>query len=312
LIFGFRFSMLGQTESQTMKIKHQTSNIDKRKSKTNMKYLNFTLLFPLIIFAFACTQKEDKQTASNPDFNNVKVTVNIQHLDKEMFACQSKDELLEFFDKYPTFISDYFQVSSADFDKLAEQFLPLIQNQGLRDFYKQSQEPAFFGGQALENEFRSAFQHIKYYYPNFKEPKIYTIFSGFFNQFNLKDPELMVSDSAIYIGLDYFMGKKGKYLPDIYDFQLRKAPPDAIVIQTVLLLSQRYNAMNPKDKTLLSEMVWYGRSYVFAHTMMPNTEDGLFIGYSSQQLTDTYTYQKDIWGHYIQNQLLYTTQAITP
>ena len=273
-----------------------------------MKHLNFTIFFSLLLFISACTSKEDKQTASDPDFNNVKVIVNIQRLDKEMFACQSKSELSTFFNKYPTFISNYFQVSSTEFDKLAEQILPLVRNQGLRDFYKQSQESAFFGGQTLENEFRTAFQHIKYYYPTFKEPKIYTIFSGFFGQGNLKTPELTVSDSTIYIGLDYFMGRKGKYLPDVYDYQLRKTIPEAVVPQTILLLSQRFNETSPKDKTLLSDMVWYGKSYVFAHTMMPEKADSLLIGYTTQQIDESYEFQKNIWAHFIDNQLLYSTQ----
>jgi hypothetical protein len=273
-----------------------------------MRYINFNLLFFLIIILSACTPKEDSQTTSDPDFNNVKVTVNIQRLDKEMFACGSKDELVKFFDKYPTFISNYFQVSSADFDKLATELLPLVQNQGLRDFYLQSQEPAFFGGQTLENEFRTAFQHLKYYYPTFKEPKIYTIFSGFFGQGYLKTPELTVSDSVIYIGLDYFMGRKGKYLPDVYDYQLRKTIPEALVPQAILLLSQRFNAINPKDKSLLSDMVWYGKSYVFAHTMMPKKADSLLIGYTNQQINESYEFQKNIWAHFIDNQLLYNNQ----
>ena len=274
-----------------------------------MKYFKSTLFLIFTCLVCACSHQQETQTTnSDPDFTNVKVEVNIQRLDKEMFVCQSKDELLEFFDKYPIFIVDYFQVPTSEFDKLAEQLLPLISNKGLQDFYKQSQSSAFFGNQNLENDFREAFQHLKYYYPNFKVPKIYTTFTGFFAQGVLQNRELIVSDSVIYIGLDYFMGKKGKFLPDIYDYQLRKASPNAIVPQAILLLSERYNATNPKDKTMLSEMVWYGKSYVFAHTMMPNTNDSLFIGYSSQQLTDTYTYQKDIWGHFIQNQLLYSTQ----
>ena len=269
-----------------------------------MKYLT---LFLLIIFLSACNQNEDKQTSSNPDFNNVKVTVNIQRLDKELFACQNKKELIEFFGKYPSFISNYFQISSAGFEDLSDQLLPLIQNPGLRDFYKQSQEPAFFGGQILENEFRAAFQRIKYYYPNFKEPKIYTIFSGFFGQGYLKTPELTVSDSVIYIGLDYFMGRKGKYLPDVYDYQLRKTIPEALVPQTILLLSQQFNPTN-KEKSLLSDMVWYGKSYVFAHTMMPEKADSLLIGYTTQQIAESYEFQRNIWAHFIDNQLLYNTQ----
>jgi hypothetical protein len=273
-----------------------------------MQYLKFCLFITLFSLALGCTQTKDNQTNSDPDVNNVKVTVNIQRLDKELFACKSKAELLDFFNKNTAFINAYFQVSSKDFDKLADDFLPLIQNQGLRDFYNQSQEPAFFGNQNLENDFRTAFQHLKYYYPDFKEPKIYTIFSGFFGQGTLTNRELMVSDTAIYIGLDYFMGRKGKFLPDIYDYQLRKAAPDAIVPLGILLLSQKYNTVNSKDKTLLSDMVWYGKSYVFAHTMLPEKADTLFIGYSGEQLAGSYEFQKNIWAHFIDNKLLYNTQ----
>ena len=122
--------------------------------------MKYTLLFFFLCLVCACSHTEDNQTSTDPDFTNVKVAVNIQRLDKEMFACQSKDELLEFFDKYPTFIVNYFQVPTAGFDKLAEQLLPLISNKGLHDFYKQSQSPAFFGNQNLENDFREAFQHL--------------------------------------------------------------------------------------------------------------------------------------------------------
>jgi hypothetical protein len=108
--------------------------------------------------------------------------------------------------------------------------------------------------------------------------------------------------------LDYFMGKKGKYLPEVYDYQLRKAMPEALVPQAVLLLSQRFNATNPKDKSLLTDMVWYGKSYVFGHTMMPEKADSLFIGYTSDQLSGSYENQESIWAHFIDNQLLYNNQ----
>ena len=270
-----------------------------------MKYTLF-LLFTCLVCA--CTQSQDNQTSSDPDVNNVKVTVNIQRLDKDLFACKNKEELLSLFKKQPAFFSNYFQVPVEGFDKLADQLLPLIQNQGLRDFYNQSQEAGFFGNQNLENDFRTAFQHLKHYYPNFKEPKIYTIFSGFFGQGVLPNRELIVSDTAIYIGLDYFMGKKGKFIPDIYDYQLRKATPEAIAPLSILLLSQKYNLTNPKDKSLLSDMVWYGKSFVFAHTMLPEKADTLFIGYSGEQLAGSYEFQKNIWAHFIDNQLLYNTQ----
>lgn len=261
----------------------------------------------IVSLAFACSSEGNE--ASDPDVSKVQVNVSIQRLDKELLACKDKNQLIIFFNTHKSFTSTYFQVLPQDFEKLAERLLPVITNQAFQDFYKQSQEPAFFGNTQLEDDFKEAFQHLKYYYPDFKEPKIITIFTGFFAQDVLSSPELMISDSLIIIGLDYFMGKKGKFLPDIYDYQLRKAAPNAIVPQAVLLLSAKYNATKPSEKSLLSDMVWYGKSYVFGHTMMPSKADSLFIGYSDAQLTDCYTFQKDIWAHFIDNKLLYTNDA---
>lgn len=266
-------------------------------------------LYFIVIFSsltFACTSNHDG--SSEPDVSSVKVNVSIQRLDKELLVCKDKNQLINFFNTHKSFTTTYFQVLPQDFEQLADRLLPVITNQDFQDFYKQSQEPAFFGNTQLEDDFKEAFQHLKYYYPDFKEPKIITIFTGFFAQDVLSSPELMISDSLIIIGLDYFMGKKGKFLPDIYDYQLRKATPNAIVPQTILLLSAKYNATKPSEKSLLADMVWYGKSYVFGHTMMPSKADSLFIGYSDAQLTDSYTFQKDIWAHFIEKKLLYTTE----
>jgi hypothetical protein len=269
------------------------------------KYILY-IVFCWAILLSACNSEQENQTY--PDVSTLEVKVDIQRIDRELLICKDKNELLNYFKKNERFIIKYFQTTPEDFEKLADNLLPIITNQAFKDFYQQSQEPKFFGSNQLENDFKEAFQHLKYYYPDFKEPKICTIFTGFYGQNTLSNPELIVSDSLIIIGLDYFMGKQGKFLPDIYDYQLRKASPAAIVPQVVLLLSAKYNATKPSEKSLLADMVWYGKSYVFGHTMMPSKADSLFIGYSDAQLTDSYTFQKDIWAHFIDHKLLYATE----
>jgi hypothetical protein len=273
-----------------------------------MKLSSISLLLLIVLLGFACSSSQDNQSDNNPDVSNVKVNLNIQRFDKELFACQDKTQLLTLFNKHKDFVEMYFQTSAEGFSALADKLFPVINNQGLRAFYDQSQEPTFFGNQRLENDLLEAFKHLKYYYPTFKEPKIYTIFSGFFGQGLLPNRELIISDSVIVIGMDYFMGKKGKFLPDIYDYQLSKTSPETVVPQLMLLLSAKYNATNPQDKTLLADMVWYGKSYVFGHSMMPMKDDSLFIGYSGNQLNDCYQFQKDIWAHFIDNKLLYAIE----
>lgn len=264
--------------------------------------IGFLLL--ISVFVWSCKQEE----ASDPDVSNVQVQVNIQRLDQELFACKTKNDLLAFLQKNQSFVNTYFQAPPEAFESLAQKLLVLVTNPNLRAFYEQSQQADFYGNQVLETDFKEAFQHLKYYYPSFKEPKIYTIFTGFLGQGALPNPELQVSDSTIIIGLDYFMGKKGKYLPDVYDYQIKKVSPQAIVPQAILQLSSRYNATNPQDKSLLAEMIWYGKSYVFGKTMLPSKSDSLFLGYTGEQLAATYDNQSVVWAYFIDNKLLYSTQ----
>ncbi|MDI9869920.1 gliding motility lipoprotein GldB [Flectobacillus roseus] len=262
------------------------------------------LLFLVSVCLWACNNNTDGE----PDVSNVKVDVKIQYLDKELFACKTEQDVLVFLQKYTEFASQYFNTTPASFPVLANKLFAQISSPALQEFYQQSQEKAFFGNQNLENDFKEAFQHIKYYYPDFKEPKIYTIFTGFFGQGTILNPELRVSDSTIIVGIDYFMGEKGKYLPDIYDYQIKKISPAVVVPQAILQLSSRYNTSNPQDRTLLAEMVWYGKSYVFGKVMMPSKADSVFLGYSNEQLNATYANQEVVWAYFIDNKLLYSTQ----
>jgi hypothetical protein len=121
-------------------------------------------------------------------------------------------------------------------------------------------------------------------------------------------PDLVVTDSLIVIGLDYFAGPKAKYRPrgpQYPQYILRRYQKESIVPAIVFAISDKYNATNRADQTMLADMVYYGKGYVFTKTMLPETADSLVIGYSDTQLTETFNAQDIIWGHFIDNQLLY-------
>ncbi|RYF62465.1 MAG: gliding motility protein, partial [Cytophagaceae bacterium] len=71
--------------------------------------------------------------------------------------------------------------------------------------------------------------------------------------------------------------------------------------------SDKYNAANRADQTMMADMVYYGKGYVFTKTMLPDIADSLVIGYSDKQLTQTFNAQDVVWAHFIDNQLLYQT-----
>jgi hypothetical protein len=118
--------------------------------------------------------------------------------------------------------------------------------------------------------------------------------------------------SIIVIGLDFFMGKKGLYLPpNVYDYQLRRLEPQALVGQVILQYSAFVNRQNEEDHSLLSDMIWYGKGFVFTKKILPELADSLLFGYTSQELAETNAFQKQVWEHFIDKKLLFNQEELT-
>ena len=81
--------------------------------------------------------------------------------------------------------------------------------------------------------------------------------------------------SLIVISLDFYIGPKASYVPDVPQYVLRRYRKEFIVPSVVLLLSQRYNRTSPTDQSLLTEMVYYGKAFEFAKDVQPDLPDNL-------------------------------------
>jgi hypothetical protein len=75
----------------------------------------------------------------------------------------------------------------------------------------------------------------------------------------------------------------------------------------VLAISSRYNTVNPADNTLLSEMIFYGKSYHFVKAIMPCTSDQFIIGFTPEEIEACWANEELIWSHFVENELLYET-----
>lgn len=270
-----------------------------------MKFLP-CLIF-LGLFVGACQKKKEAEkptTKIQLDF------IRIDRLLAEAKNVYTVDSLLK---KHPEITVGYFQCPPEKIPFLAKDLFGLFQNPALRKFYLQSQEPDFYGGDRLEQELNGAFQRIFNEFPQTKTPKIRTVFSGFGgSSAEFSAQNIVITDSLIIIGLDFFMGKKGMFRPpNVYDYQVRKLEPKALVGQVVLQYSAFFNQQNPEDHTLLSDMIWYGKSYAFTKKILPNVADTLLFGYTTQELAESNAFQGEVWEHFIDNSLLFKKDEVT-
>lgn len=264
------------------------------------------LIVFLALFLWQCSKSDKEKSAP-------KIKWDMQRLDRTLAEANSAEAIDSILKKHPEIGIGYFSCPPEKTPFLARDLYQLYQNPSLKAFYKQSQDSAFFGGDRLEKELHWAFERIQQEFPGLKTPKIRTVFSGFGGmggEFTAQ--HLQVSDSLIVIGLDFFMGKKGLYLPPgVYDYQLRRLEPQALVGQVILQYSAFVNRQNEEDHTLLSDMIWYGKGFVFTKKILPELADSLLFGYTTQELAETNAFQKEVWEHFIDKKLLFNQEELT-
>lgn len=261
------------------------------------------LLFLLLpFFLFSCKNAEDD--IQRPDISDIKVDVNIIRLEQELFSAKSKNEISVFLQENKPFAENFLHIDQYPNDSiLVNQLYALLQNPSLDTVYQESQQ-IFSDLEKIREEFETAFKYIKYYYPDFKVPTIYTVVTGF-------SADLYVSEDVIIIGLDYFLGPEATYRPvGIPNYILRRYTPAHIVPNCMLLISQRFNKGDIQDKSLLADMIYYGKSYYFTDFVLPSVPDSILIGYTPEEMEGVEANDHIIWTHFLQNELLYETNHI--
>ena len=247
---------------------------------------------------------DSEDAIDRPDVSDIEVDVNIRRLEQALFEANSRGEIKAFLQENELFAQKFLRLNEYPTDSvIVDQLWQLSQDPHLDTLYRETQQ-AFPDLKQWEEQFETAFRYIKYYYPEFQPPVIYTLVSGF-------GTDLFVTDEMIVIGLDYFLGPKASFRPqDVPDYILRRYAPDYAVPGAMLLLSSYFNQTDPKDKTILAEMIYYGKSFYFVDFVLPSVPDSLIIGYSAEEMQGVRYNQGTVWNHFLKKELLYETNHV--
>ncbi len=267
------------------------------------------ILFSLLVVVLGlagCDNDKTAKCAFVPDIKNIKIDLQWESLEDSLPAITTKEQLSGFLQRHPhirdiflsageypsdtAFINDRFRkFTNPHIDTLLTETHRVFENDAAK----------------LKDEFRTAFANMKYYYPNFQPPKIQTIVTGF-------ERDVYVSDSLIVIGLDYYLGAGAKYeILNLYDYMKRRYHPGFIVPSVMLLygIDDNFNNNDPADRTMLAEMIGYGKAYYFAKQMTPCTPDSVLIGYTTEEINGSRANESLIWSRLVEDQVLFSTNS---
>ena len=273
--------------------------------------LKFEYMFRLAFFVvivstclISCSDKEEAcvfipETPSPVDLK-------LLPLQQTLVNVKSKRELTQLFTKYPILRDEIFRRAEYPNDSVfLNEIYARLTNPHLDTLFTEVNR-VFGDLSSLEQEFEQAFTNLKYYYPDFMPPKIQTVISGL-------DTDMYVSDSLIIVSLDFYLGRGAKYRPKTYDYLLRRYDTNDIVPSCLLIygISNRFNKVDVADKTVLADMIAYGKSFYFAKHMLPCVPDSVFIWYTPTEIHGSRENEDLIWKRFVESQVLFSTNNKT-
>lgn len=262
---------------------------------------HFLAAVALAFLVWSC-ETDSESCVTIPDTSDSRVSVIIEPLHDSLMRIQSKQELVNLLTHQPIMRDYIFRRKDYPDDSVFINALYQRFTNPHLDTLAADVKRVFGDLSALQAEFEDAFSNVKYYYPNFYPPKVQVVISGL-------DTDMFVSDSLVIVSLDYYLGKAAKYRPTTYEYLLRKYDPDDIVPAVILLygIDQQFNKTDLNDRTVLADMVAYGKSFYFAKHMLPCVPDSTLIWYSAEEIKGARKNQDLIWARFIESEVLFST-----
>ena len=156
------------------------------------------------------------------------------------------------------------------------------------------------------NEIEQLFQHLKFYDKNFTEPRVITL-TNFVDYRN----KVAVTDTVVLIAVDNYLGNEHEVYSGIPAFISQNMKPSQIVVDLAQAYSER-QIFQSRKRTLLDEMVYFGKQLYFKDKMIPFTTDAEKIGYTPEQLEFARLNEGVIWTEFVEKEMLYDTDSSLP
>jgi gliding motility-associated lipoprotein GldB len=245
-----------------------------------------SILFVVLLLFQSC----NKDNKVENEISKINIDLQVERFEK-WFAEASPNDLPRLKAKYPFMFSKQYHDSiwiARMQDTLQQQIFHEIQQQ-YADFTK------------INKEIKSLFQHLKYYYPTFRSPRVITLI----NDVEYRN-KTIVTDSIVLIAIDNYLGNDHEFYSNIQKYIRQNFEAEQIVPDLATEYAQK-QIYQPKRKSLLDEMVYFGKILYFKDVMIPFKTDAEKIGYTQDQLDWAIENEPNIWQFFVERELLFET-----
>lgn len=253
-----------------------------------MKYLS---LLSFLLLLVGCADENNVEA----EIDKIPMDVDIVRFDQLFFEASPAD-LPSLKAEYPLFFPEQFEDSV-----WVERMNDTLQRELQLEVNK-----VFPGKEKIEDDLVPLFQHIKYYFPEFVAPTVYTVISDVDYQ-----NKVIAANDLLVIGLDTYLGSDHHFYEGIQQYISKNLKPSQLAPDVASEYALQL-IVAPKRQDLLSWMVLYGKELYLKDLWLPNTTNGKKIGYTEEEMQWAYNNEEEIWRYFVEKELLFSTDSKLP
>jgi len=239
-----------------------------------------------IISIYSCNRVQNNAS----EIKEIPVDVKLDRFDK-YFYDKEKYHLKSLKDEFPFFFPIRFS-DSVWINRRNDTLIRILNNEISKKIINNS---------LIINPLKLMFKHIKYYFPNYRIPRVITVSNNV--DYNNK---VILNDSLLIISIDTYLGSENKIYDGIPKF-IRYEMDLNFLTSNIIEEFSKYHIKKTNDRTFLSEMIYHGKKHYLKDLLLPNNNEKTKIGFNEEKLKWAKENEIFIWKYFIENKLLYDT-----
>lgn len=274
-------------------------------------------VFAGIVFLVGCTSQ-----TKTPDISKIKVDITLERFDKDFFSMDTidiekglRDLEMKYPTLYPVFINNILGLHDTTQEKGTLTFIRQTH------FIANSVNTIFKNTNDLKKEFELAFRYVKYYFPDYKIPRIITIIGPVDLLAETSSGDLtpdFLGQDFLGISLQFYLGKDFSLYQDKYfvanvapTYRSRRFDKKYLVADAMKIITDDIFPEQSKGKGLIEQMIEKGKQWWLLDKFLPATPDSIKTGYTQNQLDWSRVNEGLIWNSIITNEKnIYTTDPV--
>ncbi|MBL7867073.1 MAG: gliding motility lipoprotein GldB [Flavobacterium lindanitolerans] len=254
-----------------------------------MRKLAFLLMFA--VFFVSCDKKDKVEKA----IEEVPVELTVERFDK-VFYESDPNELSKIKQQFPYFFPEGNE-DTVWTNKMKNPLLKQVHDEVQKKFGNFQKE---------RGDLEELFRHIKYYFPETGLPKVVTLISEVDT-----DNKVIYTDSLLILSLDVYLGKDHEFYTGFPEYQRKTFEKSQLLSDVVSSFAIR-KIVPPTDRTLLSQMIYFGKELYMKDLLIPQISDADKIGYTPEQIAWSQENEGYIWRYFVDEKLLYDSDPKLP